>query len=247
MQSRLISIVIPSFNSECVIRRSVDSVLNQTYQDIELWVIDDGSQDHTLDILNSYNDPRLHIYALPNNTGSPAQPRNEGISRATGKYIAFLDSDDYWEPNKLEIQLREMIDAASPFSCTNYIVKAVNGAEHTRRVPRTSNFCETLALNKIGCSTVIIEKDLVTKYMFSDVRLEDYNLWLSILKDGYSILGVEQCLMTYVQSNVSRSKFDLMQAKAYVDTFRRFGKPNLYSALFHCCKYLLRRLVWARL
>ncbi len=246
-QDDMVSVIIPSFNSQAVIKRSVDSALNQTYKNIEVWVVDDGSEDATLEVLNDCNDPRLYVYKLPINTGSPVQPRNIGISRAKGKYIAFLDSDDYWNPSKLEIQLSQMKENDSVFSCTSYLVKGVDGSSHSRHVPRYSSFSETLALNTIGCSTVVIEKDLVSKYSFSNIRLEDYNLWLSILQDGHLILGVDKCLMTYFQSDISRSKFDLNQAIAYFDTFKRFGNFSLFQALVHCCKYLLRRLVWAKL
>ncbi|MGY3568463.1 glycosyltransferase family 2 protein [Vibrio paucivorans] len=247
MMNEIVSVIIPCFNSEDVIEKSVNSVLEQTYQNIEVLIVDDGSQDSTLDVLKKYDDPRLHVYSLPNNTGSPTKPRNIGISKATGKYIAFLDSDDFWEPNKLEVQLKFMRENKSPFCCTSYTVIGSNGLNHRRRVPKYSSFSDTLILNTIGCSTVIIERSLISRYMFLDIRLEDYNLWLTILQDGYSILGVDECLTNYVQNEGSRSKFDMKQAKAYVDTFRRFGKPNLLSALLHCCQYLLRRLIWAKL
>ncbi|PMF63437.1 hypothetical protein BCV08_19285, partial [Vibrio breoganii] len=169
----------------------MDSVLNQTYKDIEVLVIDDASEDDTLDILENYKDQRLKVLSLPFNTGSPVIPRNTGILKSVGKYVAFLDSDDYWASNKLEAQIEQMQLNASSFSCTSYIVKDLNGFSHKRKVPLVSSYSDTLALNKIGCSTVMIDRELVSNYLFSDRRLEDYDLWLRILKDGNTILGVD--------------------------------------------------------
>ncbi|MEZ9490192.1 glycosyltransferase family 2 protein [Vibrio breoganii] len=247
MKKEIISVVIPCFNSREVIKRSVDSVLNQTYKDIEVLVIDDASEDDTLDILENYKDQRLKVLSLPFNTGSPVIPRNTGILKSVGKYVAFLDSDDYWASNKLEAQIEQMQLNASSFSCTSYIVKDLNGFSHKRKVPLVSSYSDTLALNKIGCSTVMIDRELVSNYLFSDRRLEDYDLWLRILKDGNTILGVDEYLMTYIKSNNSRSTFNLAQLTAYLNLFKRFEKLNTLQALAHCLSYLIRRLVWSKI
>lgn len=247
INNEVVSVIIPSYNSQKVIQRSVDSALNQTYRDIEVWVIDDGSTDDTISILSNYEDKRLNIISLPENTGSPVTPRNTGILKAKGKYVAFLDSDDYWAPNKLELQIGYMKINSSYFSCTSYLVKDVDGLFHTRKVPPLCDFSDILLLNTIGCSTVVVENDLLSKYLFAHRRLEDYDLWLRILQDGNDILGVDTCLTTYMKSDDSRSKFNLKQAMAYFNLFRRFGKRNLFQVLFHCTVYLIKRLVWAKL
>lgn len=247
INNEIVSVIIPSYNSQKVIQRSVDSALNQTYRNIEVWVVDDGSSDDTIKILNSYEDKRLNIIALPENTGSPVTPRNSGILKAKGKYVAFLDSDDYWAPNKLEIQITCMRNSSSSFSCTSYLVKDVDGFSHIRKVPPLCDFSDILILNTIGCSTVVVEKNLLSKYLFSHRRLEDYDLWLRILQDGNNILGVDASLTTYMKSDDSRSKFNFKQAIAYFSLFRRFGKRNPLQLLFHCTAYLIKRLVWAKL
>lgn len=117
-----ISIIIPVFNGGQTIRETIESVLNQTFSDFELIVINDGSQDTTLEIVQAFSDPRLKIYSYQN--AGLAISRNRGIAKATGEYIAFIDADDLWTPNKLKDQhqvLQENPSAAVAYSWTNCI------------------------------------------------------------------------------------------------------------------------------
>ena len=102
----VISVIIAAFNSERTIQETVESVLNQTFSDLELIVIDDGSTDSTLEVLSRIEDPRLKVFSYPN--AGVAASRNRGIARASGEYVAFLDHDDLWTPDKLEAQLRAL-------------------------------------------------------------------------------------------------------------------------------------------
>ncbi len=102
----LISVIIPTFNNKTTIRETIDSVLNQTWRNLELIVINDGSQDSTLDIVNSIEDSRLKVFSYPN--AGAAASRNRGISQATGEFISFLDADDLWTTDKLEAQLKAL-------------------------------------------------------------------------------------------------------------------------------------------
>ena len=104
----LVSVVIPVYNREDTIQRAVDSVLNQTYSNIEVLVVDDGSKDNSLEMLKKYhNDNRVKIFCQEFNQGANAA-RNRGIREAKGEYIAFHDSDDEWLPDKLEKQIKRM-------------------------------------------------------------------------------------------------------------------------------------------
>lgn len=117
-----ISVVIPVYNGEKPIRETIDSILNQTFSDFELIMINDGSQDSTLDILTNVQDPRLKVFSYPN-VGLSAS-RNRGISHACGEFIAFLDADDLWTPDKLEAQLlalEENPQAVLAYSWTDFI------------------------------------------------------------------------------------------------------------------------------
>ncbi|MCF3623160.1 glycosyltransferase family 2 protein, partial [Planktothrix agardhii] len=115
-----ISVIIPVYNGEKTIQKTIESVLQQTWQDFELIVINDGSQDATLEILSSIQDPRLRILSYSN--AGLASSRNRGITEATGEYISFLDADDLWTPDKLEAQfqaLEEHPEAAVAYSWTD--------------------------------------------------------------------------------------------------------------------------------
>lgn len=101
-----VSVIIPVFNSQRTIRETINSVLNQTHSDLEIIVIDDGSQDSTAEIVSAIDDPRIRLFSYPN--AGQAESRNRGIAKASGNYIAFLDADDLWTPDKLEAQLKAL-------------------------------------------------------------------------------------------------------------------------------------------
>jgi len=118
----LISVVIPVFNGEKTIKETIDSVLKQTFTDFELLVINDGSQDLTVEVVEKIQDSRIQVYSYPN--AGLAASRNRGIDRSTGEYIAFIDADDMWTPDKLEAQfnaLKSHPEAAVAYSWTDYI------------------------------------------------------------------------------------------------------------------------------
>ena len=118
----LISVIIPVYNGEKTIRETIESVLTQTFRDFELIILNDGSQDSTLDIVSSIQDSRLKVFSYPN--AGLATSRNRGTFHAVGEYISFIDADDLWTPDKLETQLKALQDnpeAAVAYSWTNYI------------------------------------------------------------------------------------------------------------------------------
>jgi glycosyltransferase involved in cell wall biosynthesis len=114
MTSPLVSVIIPTYNRETLILRAIDSVLRQTYQNFELIVVDDKSTDGTQQVLSSIRDPRLRVLRHSTNSGPPAT-RNTGINAASGEYLAFLDSDDEWLEQKLEVQLAVMREKDAHF------------------------------------------------------------------------------------------------------------------------------------
>ena len=104
---RKVSVIIPTYNREGILGRSIESVLNQTYTEFELIIVDDGSTDNTRQLVENIHDDRISYYYVKNNSGAAAA-RNYGIERAEGEYIAFQDSDDYWHSDKLEKQMKVM-------------------------------------------------------------------------------------------------------------------------------------------
>ncbi|VXD25470.1 conserved hypothetical protein [Planktothrix serta PCC 8927] len=123
----IISVVIPAYNAEKTIQQTIDSILNQTFEDFEIIVINDGSTDSTLDIVSNIHDPRIQVFSYPNSGASTS--RNRGLAVATGEYIALLDADDLWTPDKLESQyqaLQNHPQAAVAYSWTDYIDESGN-------------------------------------------------------------------------------------------------------------------------
>ena len=124
-KSALISVVIPTYNRKTLLMRAVDSVLKQTYSNLEVWIIDDGSTDGTEKAVEAYQDKRVHYARMTKNSG-PSAARNEGIRRANGEIIAFLDSDDIWHSNKLEKQVKKINDNCQAVFC-KYLVRDDSG------------------------------------------------------------------------------------------------------------------------
>jgi len=190
----LISIVIPAYNSEKYIGETIDSVLNQTYENFELLIVDDESNDKTPEIIKQYKDSRIKYYRIPH-SGRPSVPRNFGIQKADGELIAFLDSDDLWTKNKLEnqiIHLEKNSEAAFVYSMSvtfgtsifsqNYEVLPLL---HKAVLSRDDLLKKG---NSITCSSVLIRKEMIEAVNGFDEdpelkAIEDYDLWLRLSKD----------------------------------------------------------------
>lgn len=180
----LVSVIIPTYNRIPLLLEAVDSVLKQTFVDFELIVVDDGSSDGTEKALNSYRD-RL-VYHFQNNQGVSAA-RNQGIQMTRGKWIALLDSDDLWLPEKLETQIRFLSQNPEALICQTEEVWIRNGRRLNplKKHQKVSGdiFVSSLRLCLVSPSAVIIKKDLFERVGCFDEELpacEDYDLWLRI-------------------------------------------------------------------
>lgn len=190
----LVSVITPTFNSQAYIGETIESVLNQTWQNWEMIIVDDGSTDATEAVIGSYGvrDNRIKYFPLGYNSGRPSVPRNQGIQRAGGSYVAFLDSDDLWLPEKLERQVRFMEENKAVFmSYTKCVMQRSGKTVKVRPIvsKQGSIFAPLFLLyNFIPCLTVMMRRGdtLRNEYMFDeDPRLraiEDYDLWLTIAR-----------------------------------------------------------------
>lgn len=184
----LVSVIMPVYNAEVFLKGAIQSVVSQTYSDWELLVVDDCSTDDSAAIIHKFmeQDSRIHYYKTDKPSGSPTLPRNIGIEHACGRYIAFLDSDDLWCPEKLEQQLPlfENSDTAIVFS--DYEKVSELGVRNHRvvKAPEITDYRKLLYGNIIGCSTAVYDTKKTGKVFFEYVNHEDYILWLSILKKG---------------------------------------------------------------
>lgn len=217
--SVLVSVIMPTYNCGKYIAESIESVIAQTVTDWEIQIVDDYSTDNTDEILKPYLEKYLniHYYRLLQN-GGPAVARTEAIRRATGKYCAFLDSDDLWTPEKLEKQIDFMKKTGAQFSCTAYRQMDTDGNDlHTVMVPPKKTAyqkCITLS-NPIGNLTVMYDQEALGKFEVPLIKKRnDFALWLQILKKTHYCYGMEEVLGTYRMGragSVSHNK--LAQAK----------------------------------
>src|SRR5690625_5205046 len=186
--SQLVTVITPTYNSENYIAETIESVLNQTYKHFEMIIVDDGSKDKTVKIIEQYlkKDDRLKMIRLKQNQGA-AVARNTAINNANGRYLAFLDSDDLWLPEKLEKQLKFMQEKDVAFSFTKYVRMKENGelTKNISKAPETITYNDLLKHCVIGCLTVILDKEKIDTIQMENIRRrQDYALWLSITKKG---------------------------------------------------------------
>ena len=182
----LISVIMPVYNGEKTIRETIESVFNQTFPDWELIVINDGSQDATLQILNSIQDPRLRVFSYPN--AGQATSRNRGISQACGEYISFIDADDLWTPDKLEAQLQVLQanpQAAVAYSWTKCIDEVGQVSRRGSHISVTGDVYKNLLVVNFleNGSNPLIRRQALNEVGSFDESLtpaEDWDLWLRL-------------------------------------------------------------------
>ena len=192
----LISIITPIFNGEKFISETIESVINQTYQEWEMIIIDNCSTDSSAEIIKLFqeNNIRIKYIKLDQNSGGPARPRNIGIDNAKGEYIAFLDADDVWVDNKLEMQIKYMQDSKLNFTSTNSINIDSNSNNINKKYKiwslfgkfkSKSNLCDIIKGNFIATSSVVVKKDSIFSFDENPdfISVEDMCLWMKILNN----------------------------------------------------------------
>lgn len=212
MNSTLISIITPCYNSQAYISQAIESVLSQSYADWELIIVDDCSKDDSAAIIRRYaeKDGRIKYLKTERPSGSPTLPRNRGIEHAQGRYIAFLDSDDAWLPDKLERQLKLFEDERVAIAFADYEKMTEEGVRNNRvvRAPQEVDYGQLLLGNVIGCLTAVYDTERVGKMYFPHHAHEDFILWLSILKKGFVArnTGTVEALYRVRRQSVSSNK-----------------------------------------
>ena len=193
---------MPAYNSGRFIEQSIRSVLSQTYTDWELLVVDDCSTDDTTSIVASFKDKRIHYQRNEYNMGA-ALSRNKAIQAAKGKYIAFLDADDKWLPTKLEKQVGFMQKNNIPMSYTAYYIQHPTHTDFCiHQCPTTQNYYQLTKWNRIGCLTVMYDREQIGTIQIPHIdKRNDYALWLTILRKGYTAHGIQEPLAIYRSHN----------------------------------------------
>lgn len=198
----LVSVIMPTYNCGKYILKSIDSVLSQTLNDWEIQIVDDCSTDNTAEVLAPYLEKysQIHYYKLAQN-GGPAVARTEAIRRASGKYVAFLDGDDIWFPQKLEKQIAFMKETSSYFSCTAYSCMDDDGnsLHYALYPPKRTDYQKCIRLsNPIGNLTAMYDQEKLGKFEVPMIKKRnDFALWLQILKKTPYCAGIQEVLGTY--------------------------------------------------
>lgn len=242
----LVSIIMPNYNSEKYVRATIQSVLDQTYQNWELIFVDDCSTDSSLEIVKSFGDDRIKVFQNETNSGA-AVSRNYALRMAQGKWMAFLDSDDLWIPEKLEKQLAFMVENDIHFSYSDYeVIDEDNKVMSTFR-PRLEvcKYEDILKHNHIGCLTAIYNAEKLGKVLMpvEAIKREDLACWLDILKTGVTAHCLHECLAKYkVHSNsVSSNKFKMM--KYQWNVYRNLEKLSILKCVYYMASWTIQGIL----
>ncbi|MFN6038933.1 MAG: glycosyltransferase family 2 protein, partial [Bacteroidota bacterium] len=191
----LVSVVIPNYNNEKYLKQCVESVLTQSYKNIECIVVDDGSEDNSIEVLSSFSDLRLKV--LKKSNGGLSSARNEGIKHARGSYLAFLDADDYWGEKKIENQIKSFGNTNADAVFSNiYSVIGEKKVPHNYSKKKL-NILDFINENPISGSgsSLIIKKNVIDSVGNFDLNLrshEDIDYWYRIVSKGYKIEGISE-------------------------------------------------------
>ena len=246
MRNDYISIITPTYNSSEYIEETIDSILNQTYKNWELLIIDDGSIDNTQDIINNYrkNDKRIKLFVNDKNFGS-AISRNIGIRNSSGRFIAFLDSDDLWCPDKLSKQISFMISNKHPFTYSYYSKIDEQGLvlNDIDNLPDKVSYKSSLKSNKIGCLTAIYDTQFFGKvYMENLKKRQDLTLWLKLLKEYNYAYCCKEILAFYRIRKKSLSSNKLKLVKYHWIIYRQIEELNFLKSFYFLSHYIFIKI-----
>lgn len=241
----MISIITPCYNAEKYIAKTIESVLNQTYTDWEMLICDDCSTDNSRELVEFYcrKDNRIKLLRTNINTGTPAEPRNIGIQNSKGEYIAFLDSDDIWFPEKLEKQLYFMQTHKYDFVYSNYEKINEEGIRDNRRiiVASKADYKSLLKSCEIPFLTALVRRDVIGCLRFISKPKEDYIFWLQLLKrTNITAYNVNQVLALYRETENSRSSNKFKMIKGQWNILREVEDLSYLYSIFCLSIYLAK-------
>ena len=247
----MISVILPTFNSENTIEKCIESVLNQSYEHFELIIIDNCSSDKTTEIISKFQDERLKLLSISNN-GVIAKSRNLGIANSKYDYICFIDSDDLWANKKLQFVYDHICEGYEFIFHDCYIVKDIDDLSNNKKFGYILNnklMLHEHLLEKGNCiinSSVAVKKSLLRKVCPLNERkeisgCEDYFLWLEITKNTNRYAYIDECLGYYLDdgnnfSNPKRSKSNSLSIIRDVFNFKHIPNWLIYKYCIACFK-----------
>lgn len=248
MQNDMCSIIMPAYNSASFISEAIDSVLKQTYKNWELIIVNDGSQDDTEKIIKYYlqKDKRIKLISLALNKGV-ANARNQGLKSANGRYVAFLDSDDYWAKDKLKKQIEILEKSNNTLIYTSYaIIDENNNIIKHREIKNRLFFNDILKENIVIFSSIIVKtSDIKELYFKQEWFHEDYIFLIDAFR-GENIkigVGINEYLVNYRMHKNSRSSNKLKSAKYRWIIYKNYLKYNFFKCLYYFINYAFKGLI----
>lgn len=241
MSKPQVSVVTPVYNAEEFLGETIESVLNQKYESFEYLLIDDCSTDNSAQLIKKYvdNDSRIKYIKLAENSGA-AVARNTGLENAEGRYIAFIDSDDVWYPEKLAKQVHFMNRNNEGFTYTKYEHMTEDGeVQGTPNFPDRLSYSGLLKNTAIACSTVVIDRQVIGDFRMPLVRKgQDTATWLKILRNHDYAYLVDEVLNRYRGREGSLSDNKMSALKRTWNTYRNIEKLPLHKAVYYFSFYV---------
>ena len=246
-----VSIIVPVYNAGRFLEETIGSVIRQEFQDWELLLVDDCSSDESVSIIETYaaQDKRIRLIRQTKNQGAAAA-RNRGVTKAQGRYIAFLDADDLWKPRRLSAQRRFMQEKQAGFVFSGYEFADCegNGTGRIVNVPETLTYRQALKNTTIFTSTVLFDTERIPKELIFMplVKSEDTACWWNILRQGHTACGLNENLALYRRSGETLSSNKLEAIRRIWNLYRnveRLSLPySLYNFVFYAVRAVLRRI-----
>ena len=242
-----VSIITPAYNAEKYLSETIESVLQQTFLDWEMIIIDDCSEDNTFKIATDYSKKDSRIKVIKNDVNSGvAATRNHGLEIASGDFVAFLDSDDMWFPEKLEKQLFFMEENEYVLTYTkyqNYITETKQKGKVIREKKKMTAR-KILGNTAIGCLTVMVNRKMVGEFYMPLLKhTEDNCTWHEILSRGYVAFGLQEVLSLYRISDNSMTSKKTSAAKQQWETYRVYYKFSFFKSLYYFTKYAFNAVI----
>ena len=241
----LVSVIIPYFKKKEYIKKSINSVLSQTFEDYEIIIVydDENLDDYNFLISNFENKKKIKIIKNPENLGAGIS-RNIGIKNSKGDFLAFLDADDFWLPDKLDKQIKFMNKNNFEFTFCNYKKKLIkNTIIDVKTSKNILNYNDLLESCDIGLSTVILRKNIIEENLFPNLKTkEDYVAWLKITKKNINAYNVGETLVTWNEVNNSLSSNFIQKLSDGFKVYYIYEKFNIFKSIYFLLKLSLNSL-----
>lgn len=230
----LVSIIIPYYKCEDYINKSVNSVIEQTYKNWELIIIDDENSKSSYSLLNKIKSQHKNIKIFPTKSNvGVGLARNFGIKKSKGRFVAFLDSDDYWHKTKIEKQISFLKEKKIDICFTGYSVFFEQKIIYRTKTPNVINYYNFLKECPICCSSILIKKKILHNFKFMNYKnKEDYDLWLRISERKFNFFGLNEYLTFYRKRKNSLSSYQVIKLVNAYKIYNKHYKGRIFFILF---------------